>query len=210
MKIARALSLPTSPGLRVLSVFLVVAILALELGASASTRVGIRMTPAAWLALVATALVFSGLGRAQLPTPSAGSNQAKTGPQNDDAIETAFNAWKSSAEVLDARTAFPEFLDLAQKARLAIFPSGTTFLAARFSSPGAAQAAAEGYREFFGMTDQGRLLQSSWSGARSQTHDFASVRCQGELLLACTTRERANLDPRLVLSVASASSTVHF
>lgn|GEM_PF-2894952 len=210
MKNARALSVRTSPGWPVLFAFLVVAVLTLELGLSASTRVGIQVTPLSWVGLISLTVAVSGLFRLQFPSHTADSANLKPGAQGNDAIDAAFSAWKSTAEILDARTTFPEFLYPAHKASLAIFPSGTTFLAARFATPAAARAAVEGYREFFGMTDSRASLQATWTGARAQTHDFASIRCQGDLLLACTTRERANLDPRLVLSIASASAAVHF
>lgn len=210
MKTARALSVPTSPGLAVVLALLVGSVLALELVVSASTRIGVEVTPVAWLGLGAVSLGLASLGKLRVPKLDAASDRRNPETGGLDVIDAAFNAWKSTAEVLDARITFPEFLQPAHKARLAIFPSGTTFLAARFASPEAALDAADGYRDFFGMADNSGSLHSAWSGARSQTRDFASVRCQGDMLLACTTRERAHLDPRLVLSIASASSVVRF
>jgi hypothetical protein len=205
--------MPTSPGWPILLAFVVVGILTLELGVSASTRAGIQVLPLAWIGITFSIVALTGLGKFRFLNLLNRMLPAKTGrttAHSDDAIDAAFSAWKSTAEVLDARTTFPEFLYAAPKACLAIFPSGTTFLAARFETPEAALAAAEGYREFFGMTEVQGSLHGTWSGARAQTHDHASVRCQGDLLLACSTRERADLDPRLVLSIASSSSVIRF
>jgi hypothetical protein len=210
VKTARVLSAPTSPGWPILLAFLVVGILALELGVSASTRAGIQVMPLAWVGLASSVLALSGLGKFRFLSRILRPAAPRSGHHDDEAIDAAFNAWKPNAEVLDARTTFPEFLYGAQKASLAIFPSGTTFLAARFETPEAALAAAEGYREFFGMTQLQGSIHGTWSGARAQTRDHASVRCQGNLLLACSTRERSQLDPRLVLSIASNASAVRF
>ncbi len=210
MKTARALTVPTSPGWPILLAFLVVGMLALEIGASASTRAGMEGLPLAWVGLATSVFAFSGLGRFRFLSRMPRLDASRSGNHGDDTIDAAFSAWKSTAEVLDARTTFPEFLYAAQKASLAIFPSGTTFLAARFETPEAALAAAEGYREFFGITEVQGSLHGTWTGARAQTHDHASVRCQGDLLLACSTRDTCHLDPRLVLSIASNASAVRF
>ncbi len=196
MKILRAFPAPTAPSLRVLIAFLVVGVLALELGVSASTRVGLQVAPAVWIGVIALTLALFGLGWARVAAIDRFTAPAEPKPSGTDPIDTAFQSWKASAEVLDARITFPEFLYPARKARMAIFPSGTTFLAARFATRDAALSAARGYRDFFGMAEIPPTADSAWAGPRNETRDFASIRCQGDLLLVWSSRDASSLEPR--------------
>lgn len=168
----------------------------MELALSASTRVGLPVAPVAWVGIIAFTLGLLGLGWSRHSPISGSTASAKSKPSSADPIDSAFQSWKASADVLDARITFPEFLYPARKARLAIFPSGTTFLAARFEDRNGALLAAQGYRNFFGMAESATAADSAWTGPRNETRDFAAIRCQGNLLLAWSSRNASSLEPR--------------
>ena len=198
----RRLSGTTSPGVSVLLAFLLAGILAFELAASAMSRLGVHMTPIACIALVGTAIAFTSSGLAQLRLRRLGRSAIPGGTPHpsSESLASAFGRWSGVGEVLDARDVFPEFLFAAEEARLALLPTGATFLAARFPDAAAATEAARGYQEFFGMNAERVDFDGSWFGNRVQTRDFASVRCDGNLLLAWTARERSGFPARIVPS----------
>lgn len=193
VKTVRAPYVGTTPGIPILLAFLVVGALTLELATSALSRVGLPVAPMTWAALIGLTFAPSWFSHGPLPLPNSIAPARAVPPIPKDPVDAAFAPWNGRADILDARAAYPEFLFAAHQARLGIFPSGTTFLAARFATPQAALIAAQGYREFFGMTDATGSAETGWTGARSQTRDVASVLCQGGMLLVWSARNQKRL-----------------
>lgn len=188
----------TRPGFAVLFGILVVGAIGLELTGSVFSRSGFSLAPTACVAV---------LGIACFPPWRAGRPARSRGVVRTTDLDPIEHYLMQAAgvegvggggDILDGRVVYPEFLYPALKARILTFPSGESFLAARFESAADALEAAQGYKAFFRMEASGNGEQAAhrwvWKGPRQGARDFAWMRRDGDRLLVWTARDLRRLD----------------
>ena len=172
----------------------------LELTGSFFTRLGFSLAPTACVAVLGLSCfpTWRSGRRTHSRVPALGSD---VDPIEYYLVEAAGTDGEGcGGDILDGRVAYPEFLFSAIQARLLTFPSGDSFLVARFESADEAMEAALGYKRFFGMTDAAEGDRASrgwiWKGPRAQARDHALMQLEGEWLRVWTARDRRRLDQR--------------